>query len=102
MSARGSYRNLGDPEPLRTNAGLGPRVNKGPGPRHALGTAGANDEHMRYRWAKVSQARREGGRESERPIVPTKPGNQPEGPGGGKGAPGHDTVGGKDGRNADF
>ena len=39
--------------------------------------------------------------ESERSIVPIKAGNRPKGPAGGKGAPVHTTVGGKDGRPTD-
>lgn len=49
------------------------------------------------RWERTSLGRRKpkaegnrgrgmGGQESERSIVPRKPGNRPEGPGGGKGA----------------
>ena len=64
--------------------------------------AGANDDTAAVPPSEGNEARREGDRESERPIVPRKPGNHPEGPGGGKGAPVHGIAGEQDGRNADF
>src|SRR3954463_4677008 len=42
------------------------------------------------------------GRESECAIVPTKAGNRPMGPDGGKGTPRFGTAGGKDDRNIEF
>ena len=50
-----------------------------------------------YRQTKVTKCGETGGRESERLIVPSRPGNHSEGPGGGKGAPCHETAGGKHG-----
>src|SRR3954471_8786982 len=42
-----------------------------------------------YRQAKATKCGERDGRESERPIVPSRPGNHSEGPGGGKGVPCH-------------
>ena len=50
-----------------------------------------------YRRVKATKRGETGGRESERPIVPTKSGNHSEEPDGGKGVPRHDAVGGKHG-----
>src|SRR5262249_40844199 len=58
---------------------------------------GANWTQGWYRQPKATKGGERDGRESERPIVPPKPGDHPEGPGGGKGAPCHETVGGKHG-----
>ncbi len=46
--------------------------------------------------------RSRGAGKSECLVLPEKRGNRPEGPRGGKGAPGHGTVGGKDGRDAEL
>src|SRR5262245_57455235 len=58
---------------------------------------GANRTQGWYRQTKATKCGETGGRESERPVVPRKPGNHSEGPGGGKRAPCHETVGGKHG-----
>jgi hypothetical protein len=50
----------------------------------------------RYRQAKATKCGGTGEGESERLVLPGKRGNRPEGPRGGKGAPGHETVGGND------
>ena len=42
----------------------------------------------RYRLAKATELAGMGEEESERLVVPRKPGNPPRGPGGGKGSPG--------------
>ena len=49
-----------------------------------------------YRQAKATKRGGMGDGESERLVLPSKRGNHPEGPRGGKGAPGHETAGGKD------
>jgi hypothetical protein len=54
-----------------------------------------------YRRAKATKRGGTGDGESERPILPSKRGNRPEGPRGGKGAPGHETVGGTDARDTE-
>ena len=48
-----------------------------------------------YRQAKATKCGERDGRESECLTVPLRPGNHSEGPGGGKEAPRHETVGGK-------
>ena len=53
-----------------------------------------------YRRAKATKRGETGGGESERLILPTTRGNRPEGPRRGKGAPGHETVGGNDARDS--
>ena len=58
---------------------------------------GANRAQGWYRQAKATKCGERGGRESERLIVPLRPGNHSEGPGGGKEVPCHETVGGKHG-----
>jgi hypothetical protein len=103
MFARGSHRNLGDPEPLRSKDPVGAPEHQSPGPRRLCSAPRERTSEHDCGTAELGHTElgREGGRESERPIVPRKPGNRPEGPGGGKGAPGRGTVGGKDGRNTD-
>ena len=70
-----------------------------PGPRIVrLVSAGAKPKvQRRYRAAKETKQRGKGGRKSECFTVPPKRGNQPKGPRGGKGAPEHGNVRGKDG-----
>ena len=55
----------------------------------------------RYRQAKETKRGGRGGGESERRIVPWKRGNRPEGPRGGKEAPGHEAAGGIDARDTE-
>ena len=68
----------------------------------ALGGHG-NETRVRpgYRQAKATKRGGTGGGDSERFIVPTTRGNRPEGPRRGKGAPGHETAGGKDARDTE-
>jgi hypothetical protein len=70
-----------------------------PGPqllrRAAAGTK--PKAQRRYREAKETKQRGKGGRKSECFVLPMRQGNRPEGPCGGKGAPGHGHVRGKDG-----
>jgi hypothetical protein len=54
-----------------------------------------------YRQAKETKRGGTGGGDSERRIVPWKRGNRPEGPRGGKEAPGHETAGGIDARDTE-
>src|SRR5437773_6064234 len=58
---------------------------------------GANRAQGWYRPAKATKRGERDGRESERLRVLLSPGNHSEGPGVGKEAPCHDTVGGKQG-----
>ena len=96
---RGFPRNLGGPAVSIDNSGSGDRNR--PTPRPPVGTSTAEGSETRaqrwYRQAKATKRGETDGRESERPIVPMKRGNRPEGPRGGKGTPCHDTVGGKHG-----
>ena len=99
QGTRGVPGNLGDPSVSTDNSGSGARTTKAPMPsiarRRPLGANGPTQGW--YRQAKATKCGERDGRESERPIVPTKRGNHSEGPGGGKGAPCHETVGGKHG-----
>src|SRR3954468_24942474 len=54
-----------------------------------------------YRRAKETKRGGRGGGDSERRIVPWKRGNRPEGPRGGKEAPGQETAGGIDARDTE-
>ena len=65
------------------------RRRHGPGPRGAgwLPT-GTNEHPTGVLAAKATEPSGTSEEESEQPIVPLKPGNLPEGPGGGKGLPG--------------
>ena len=54
-----------------------------------------------YRQAKATKRGGTGDGDSERRIVPWKRGNRPEGPRGGKEAPGHETAGGTDARDTE-
>jgi hypothetical protein len=71
--------------------------------RPAAGAPGGRGSEPRvrpgYRPAKATKRGGTGGGESERRIVPLKRGNRPEGPRGGKEAPGHETAGGTDARD---
>lgn len=80
-------------EPARAPADQRSRLAAGDAPQRRERSEGA---HRRYGSAKATELGRMGGGKSESSIVPTKPGNRPEGPGGGKGAPGHGTEGGTD------
>jgi len=86
---KGSSGNLGDPAVSTTNSRREDRMNNsrmihGPASRadgDEPGTPGW------YRPAKETKRGETGGRESQRPIVPSKRGNRPEGPRERKGAP---------------
>src|SRR5215469_2133097 len=75
-----------------------------PGPqRLRLAAAGAKSKaQRRYRGAKETKRRGRGGGKSECSTVPRKRGNQPEGPRGGKRAPEHGHVRGKDGGDTEL
>lgn len=85
-------RNLGGPRPpSKKQAGMG--SGNPIRPRPVVGETAAHHGSersgrcRRYRRAKATERGGTGPRESESLVVPTKPGNRPEGPGGGKGAP---------------
>ncbi|MDQ1517042.1 MAG: hypothetical protein QOE80_2872 [Actinomycetota bacterium] len=73
--------------------------------RPAAGAPGGRGSEPRvrpgYRQAKATKCGGTGGWESERRVVPGKRGNRPEGPRGGKEAPGHETAGGTDARDSE-
>ena len=73
--------------------------------RPVAGAPGGHGSERRvrpgYRQAKATKRGGTGGGESERRIVPLKRGNRPEGPRGGKEAPGHETAGGTDARDTE-
>src|ERR1700722_11668208 len=86
------------PDRLHRNSGRETGTNNSQAPIGASANEGNESRTQRwYRQVKVTKRGETDGRESERPIVPVKSGNHSEGPGGGKGAPFHDTVGGKHG-----
>jgi len=75
IGARGFPRNLGDPT-VSTDMRRGAAAAKAPGPAAGVGPRGS--EHRRTsgnRQAKETKAGGKGGRESERLVVPWKPGN---------------------------
>src|SRR5882724_8279792 len=73
--------------------------------RPAAGVSGGHGSETRmrpgYRQAKATKRGGTGDGDSERLIVPVTRGNRPLGPRRGKGAPGHETVGGKDARDTE-
>ena len=91
---KGSSGNLGDPvvfhrarrlEIPPTNSRL----------IHGSASGAGGDEQRTQRWyrqAKETKRGEMGGRESQRLIVPSKRGNQPEGPRRGKGVPSHEPL----------
>jgi hypothetical protein len=88
----GSPGNLGGPDASTESAGRGYRL-KNPGMIRGPATGAGGDERRSRRWyrrAKETKRGEKGGGESERLILPTKRGNQPEGPRRGKGVPSHD------------
>jgi hypothetical protein len=93
----GFPRNLGGPAVFSAAPGRRYRVTNS---RPAAGAPGGHGSETRvrpgYRQAKATKRGGTGDGESERPIVLATRGNRPEGPRRGKGAPGHETVGGKD------
>ena len=91
-------RELGRPWCLHRTFRMGDRNRQLPGPRRRVCGRGerTSDAAMVSR-RELSERREMGIRESERLVVPTKRGNRPLGPRRGKGAPCHDTVGGKHG-----
>ena len=95
--SHGFSRNLGGLVASTVNPGWGDRVTNS---RPAAGASGGRGSETRvrpwYRQAKATKRGGTGGRESERLVLPATRGNRPEGPRRGKGAPGYETVGGKD------
>ena len=93
----GFPRNLGGPFAFSANPGGRYRVTNS---RLVAGAPGGHGNETRvqpgYRQVKATKRGGTGDGESERRIVPGKRGNRPEGPRGGKEAPGHETAGGKD------
>src|SRR5512135_1336495 len=97
QGTRGAPGNLGDPAVSTDTSGPG---TGSPTPRPPAVRPGRRERTAARRWYRRAKATKHGerdGGESERPIRPRMPGNQPEGPGGGKGAPCHETAGGKHG-----
>src|SRR5256885_11973490 len=69
-------------------------------PAAAPGDGGSEESGARwYRQAKATKRGGTDGGTSELLVLPTNPGNRPEGPGGGKGEPVNGTEGGKDAGN---
>src|SRR5262249_55521099 len=96
--SRGFPRNLGGPFTFSVNPGRRYRVTNSRPVAEALGGHGSETRvQPGYRPAKATKRGGTGDGESERLIVPSKRGNRPAGPRGGKGAPGHETVRGTDG-----
>src|SRR5215469_3288114 len=91
-------RELGRPAPFHRIFRLGNRNTNSPVP--SVERPGRREQIRAQRWYREAKATKQSereGRESERLVVPWRPGNHSEGPGGGKGAPCHETVGGKHG-----
>src|SRR5262249_20169555 len=100
--SHGFPRNLGGPVASPANPGRSHRVTNS---RPVAGAPGGHGTDPRvgrwYRKAKATKRGGTGGGESERPVLPVTRGNRPEGPRRGKGAPGHETVGGTDDRDSE-
>ena len=98
----GSPRNLGGPAISSVNPGGRYRVTNS---RPVVAAPGGGGSETRvqpgYRQVKVTKRGGRGGGDSERRVVPWKRGNRPEGPRGGKEAPGHETAGGTDARDTE-
>ena len=115
-SRRRNWPGVRDPAGVREQDTL-TRVPQEPGrPRRLHGTSrlelpgdqlqarGPANETRVQPWYRSAKATKRGGMgdgESERRIVPGKRGNRPEGPRGGKEAPGHETAGGTDARDTE-
>ena len=100
--SRGFPRNLGGPFAFSEIPGGRYRVTNSRSVAEALGGHGSETRvQPGYRWAKATKRGGMGDGESERLILPSKRGNRPKGPRGGKGAPGHETAGGKDARDTE-
>jgi hypothetical protein len=86
----GFSRNLGGPVTSANESGWGNPVNN-PMPAAVASCSCGNETQgaWRYRAAKETKQRGRGDRKSECSVLPRKRGNRPEGPRGGKGAPGH-------------
>ena len=97
VGTRGLLGNLRDPSVSTNMPGSGTGLPTPRSPRPCVGSLGANRTQGWYRQAKATKCGERDGRESERLVVPLNPGNHSEGPGGGKEAPCHVTVGGKHG-----
>ena len=100
--SQGFSRNLGGPFAFSASPGRSYRVTNS---RPLTGAPGGQGSETRvrpgYRQTKATKCGGTGDGESERPILPTTRGNRPEGPRRGKGAPGHETAGGKDARDTE-
>ena len=98
----GFSRNLGGPSIFSADPGGRYRVTNS---RPMAGASGGRGSETRmrpgYRRAKATKRGGTDGGESEHLILPTKRGNRPEGPRGGKEVPGHETVGGTDARDTE-
>ena len=81
----------------RCRCGRPPATNS-PGPRRAARGRRGSERRGAARYRRAKETKRGGRTAGSRSalVVPMKPGNRPEGPRGGKGAPGHGTAGGKD------
>ena len=93
----GPPRNLGGPAIPSVSPGGRYRVTNSR-PVVAAPGGGGSETRVRPGYRQVKATKRGGteGWESERFILPLTRGNRPEGPRRGKGAPGHETAGGKD------
>jgi hypothetical protein len=99
---RGSPRNLGGPVVSSARPGRRYRVTNSRPDVTAPGGGGSETRvQPGYRRVKATERGGTGDWESERRIVPGKRGNRPEGPRGGKEAPGHETAGGTDARDTE-
>jgi hypothetical protein len=100
--SRGFPRNLGGPVAFSEIPGRRYRVTNSSPATAAPGDGGSEIRvRPRYRQAKATKRGGTGGGESERSILPMTWGNRPEGPHREKGAPGHETAGGKDARDTE-
>ena len=97
MHTWGLLRNLGDLIVSVRRSREGHPVEQPRPGSGALAVPGSEGRaRARYRQAKETKCGGTDGQETEHAVVPTKRGNSPRGPRGGKGVPGHGTGGGKD------
>ena len=102
-ASRGSDGNSGDPVVSVLEKPVGEPGDQNPGPSWAVLADGGSEESS-ARTVPAGEATSAGmdGRKSERPIVPMRPGNQPEGPGEGRGRRGMEPLEGKMARTSDL